>query len=143
MKLICENKKVYFNYMILEELVSGVSLVGCEVKSIKNNKVSISESYCYFNNGELFIKGMNISDYGYGTTHNNTQDRKLLLKRKELNKLEKELVKGLTIVPYQVFINDRGLIKLKIILGRGKKNHDKRDSIKSRDIDRDMKREIK
>jgi len=137
------NKKAKYEYEFLQTYVCGIKLIGCEVKSVRQGKASISEGYCYFNNNELFIKGMNISDYGYGTTHNNTQDRKLLLKRRELNKLEKELVKGLTIAPYRVFTNDRGLIKLEIFLGRGKKNHDKRDSIKSRDIDRDMKREIK
>jgi SsrA-binding protein len=136
------NKKAKHEYEFLQTYVCGVKLIGCEVKSIHLGKVSISEGYCYFNNNELFIKGMNISDYGYGTVHDNTSDRKLLLKRKELNKLEKELVKGLTIVPYRVFTNERGLIKIEISLSRGKKNYDKRNDLKSKDIDRDSKREI-
>jgi SsrA-binding protein len=85
---------------------------------------------------------MNISDYGYGTFHETNRDRKLLLKKKELRKLENQLIKGLAIIPYRIFINDRGLIKIEIVLGRGKKLYDKRESIKNRDIDRDMKRNI-
>lgn len=137
------NKKAKFEYTFLRTLTAGIKLIGSEVKSIRMGKVSISEGYCYFNDGELFVKGMNISDYGYGTSHDNTRDRKLLLKRKELNKLEKELINGLTIIPYRVFINDRGLIKMDVVLGKGKKIHDKRETIKSRDIDRDMRRDLK
>jgi SsrA-binding protein len=92
---------------------------------------------------ELFIKGMNISDYGYGSFHETVKDRKLLAKKKELNKLERELINGTTIIPYRVFINDTGLVKMEIALAKGKKIHDKRDSIKSRDIERDMKRDLK
>ena len=137
------NKKSKFEYTFLRTLTAGIKLIGSEVKSIRMGKVSISEGYCYFNDGELFVRGMNISDYGYGTSHDNTRDRKLLLKRKELNKLEKELINGLTIIPYRVFINERGLIKMDVVLGKGKKIHDKRESIKSRDIDRDMRRDLK
>jgi SsrA-binding protein len=137
------NKKSKFEYTFLRTLTAGIKLIGSEVKSIRMGKVSISEGYCYFNDGELFVRGMNISDYGYGTSHDNTRDRKLLLKRKELNKLEKELINGLTIIPYRVFINERGLIKMDVVLGKGKKIHDKRETIKSRDIDRDMKRYLK
>ena len=137
------NKKSKFEYTFLRTLTAGIKLIGSEVKSIRMGKVSISEGYCYFNDGELFVRGMNISDYGYGTSHDNTRDRKLLLKRKELNKLEKELINGLTIIPYRVFINERGLIKMDVVLGKGKKIHDKRETIKSRDIDRDMKRDLK
>jgi SsrA-binding protein len=137
------NKKARFEYEFLQTEVCGIQLVGSEVKSIRQGKVSISEGYCYFKDGELFVKGMNISDYGFGSFHETVRDRKLLLKRKELNDLESKLINGLTIVPYRVFLNDKGLIKMEIALSKGKKIHDKKNSIKERDIDRDMKREIK
>ena len=134
------NKKAKFEYEFLQTETCGIQLLGSEVKSIRGGKASISEGYCYFNNGELFVKGMNISDYGFGSSHDTTRDRKLLLKRKELNNLENQLTNGLTIIPYRLFLNDKGLIKMEIALARGKKLYDKRNSIKSRDIDRDMKR---
>ena len=137
------NKKAKFEYSFLETLIVGIQLVGSEVKSIRGGKASISEGYCYFNNNELFVKGMNISDYGYGSSHDTTRDRKLLLKRKELNNLENQLTNGLTIIPYRLFLNDKGLIKMEIALARGKKLYDKRETIKNRDIDRDMKRDLK
>ena len=136
------NKKAKFEYEFLQTETCGIQLVGSEVKSIRGGKASISEGYCYFNNNELFVKGMNISDYGFGSFHETVRDRKLLLKRKELNDLESKLINGLTIVPYRVFLNDKGLIKMEIALAKGKKIHDKRESIKSRDIGRDIKREI-
>ena len=136
------NKKAKFEYEFLQTEVCGIQLVGSEVKSIRQGKVSISEGYCYFKDGELFVKGMNISDYGFGSFHETVRDRKLLLKRKELNDLESKLINGLTIVPYRIFLNDKGLIKMEIALAKGKKIHDKRESIKSRDIGRDIKREI-
>ena len=134
------NKKAKFEYEFLQTEVCGIQLVGSEVKSIRQGKVSISEGYCYFKDGELFVKGMNISDYGFGSFHETVRDRKLLLKRKELNGLELKLINGLTIVPYRVFLNDKGLIKLEIALAKGKKIHDKRETIKNRDLDRDLKR---
>jgi SsrA-binding protein len=137
------NKKAKFEYEFLQTETCGIQLLGSEVKSIRGGKASISEGYCYFNNGELFVKGMNISDYGFGSSHDMTRDRKLLLKRKELNNLENQLTNGLTIIPYRLFLNDKGLIKMEIALARGKKLYDKRNSIKSRDIDRDMKRDLK
>jgi SsrA-binding protein len=136
------NKKARFEYEFIQTETCGIQLVGSEVKSIRGGKASISEGYCYFNNGELFIKGMNISDYGFGSSHDTTRDRKLLLKRKELNNLENQLTNGLTIIPYRLFLNDKGLIKIEIALARGKKLYDKRETIKNRDIDRDMKRGI-
>jgi SsrA-binding protein len=137
------NKKAKFEYKFIRTITSGIKLVGSEVKSIRLGKVSISESYCYFNDGELFVKGMSISDYGYGSSHDSNRDKKLLLKRKELNKLEKELVNGLTIIPYRVFINDLGLVKVDIVLSKGKKIYDKREHIKNKDIQRDIDRELK
>jgi SsrA-binding protein len=135
------NKKVKFEYEFIQTEIAGISLKGSEVKSIREGKVSISESYCFFNNGELFIKGMNISDYGYGSFHETTRDRKLLLKKKELRDLEFKLINGLSIVPYRLFINEKGLVKLEIVLGRGKKLYDKKNTIKIRDLDRDLKKE--
>ena len=137
------NKKAKFEYSFLETLIVGIQLVGSEVKSIRQGKASISEGYCYFNNGELFIKGINISDYGYGSSHDTTRDRKLLLKKKELRDLENQLVKGLSIIPYRLFLNDKGLIKVEIVLARGKKLYGKRETIKKRDTERDMKRDLK
>ena len=137
------NKKAKFEYEFLQTETCGIQLVGSEVKSIRGGKASISEGYCYFNNGELFVKGMNISDYGFGSSHDTTRDRKLLLKRKELNNLENQLTNGLTIIPYRLFLNDKGLIKMEIALARGKKLYDKRETIKNRDIERDMKRDLK
>ena len=127
------NKKARFEY----------ELIGSEVKAIREGKASISESYCYFNNGELFVKGMNISDYGYGSFHETTRDRKLLLKKKELKDLESQLTKGYAIVPYRIFIDEKGLIKMEIVLGRGKKLHDKRETIRSRDIQKEIQRNLK
>lgn len=136
------NKKAKFEYEFIQTEIAGIQLVGSEVKSIRGGKASISEGYCYFNNGELFVKGMNISDYGYGSSHDTTRDRKLLLKRKELKNLENQLTNGLTIIPYRLFLNDKGLIKMEIVLVKGKKLYDKRETIKKRDVDRDMKRNL-
>ena len=136
------NKKAKFEYEFIQTEIAGVSLLGSEVKSIRGGKASISEGYCYFNNGELFVKGMNISDYGYGSSHDTTRDRKLLLKRKELNNLENQLTNGLTIIPYRLVLNDKGLIKMEIALAKGKKIHDKKNQIKIRDLDRELKKEI-
>jgi SsrA-binding protein len=134
------NKKSKFEYEFIQVETAGIKLKGSEVKSIRMGKASISEGYCYFSNGELYVKGMNISDYGFGSSHETVVDRKLLLKKKELRDLQKNLVVGLTIVPYRLFINERGFVKLEIALARGKKLYDKRQSIKLRDIDRDIKR---
>ena len=137
------NKKAKFEYEFLQTETCGIQLLGSEVKSIRGGKASISEGYCYFNNGELFVKGMNVSDYGFGSFHETVRDRKLLLKRKELNGLESKLINGLTIIPYRVFINEKGLIKMEIALAKGKKIHDKRESIKLRDIERDIMKDLK
>jgi SsrA-binding protein len=114
--------------------------MGSEVKSIRDGKISLSESFCTFINDELFLRNANISEMSSDYTHKSNQDRKILLKRKELSRLQKELIKGLTIVPYRVFLNDKGLIKIEVVLARGKKLHDKRETIKVRDLDREIKR---
>lgn len=134
------NKKARFEYEFIQTLTCGIQLVGSEVKSIREGKASISESYCYFNNDELFIKGMNISDYGYGSFHDTSRDRKLLLKKKEIRDFQNQLTNGLTIVPYRLFLNDKGLIKVEIVLAKGKKLYDKRETIKKRDVERDIRR---
>lgn len=134
------NKRVKFEYEVIRTEIAGIVLIGSEVKSIKSGKVSLSESYCVFINNELVLKNANITEMSSSYTHKSTQDRKLLLKKVELDRLKKELVKGLTIVPYRIFENERGLIKVEVVLGRGKKLHDKRDTIKNRDIEREISR---
>ena len=136
------NRKVKFEYSFIETLIVGIKLVGPEVKSIRSGKVSLVDAYCFFVDNELVVKGMNIPEYKMAYTHEPLRDRKLLLKKKEIIKLQKELVKGLTLVPYRIFSNDRGLLKMEIVLGKGKKLHDKRESIKERDINREIMRGI-
>ena len=146
MKSITKNKKAYFEYNILEKNIAGIQLQGSEVKSIRAGKVSVTEAYCYILDGEIFIKGMHIAEYIEGGKHYNhkpLRDKKLLMKKKEITKLDKSLgEKGLTIVPLEVIITDTGLIKLEIGLAKGKHNYDKRNSIKEKDIKRDMERTL-
>lgn len=136
------NRKVKYEYTFVETYVTGIKLIGSEVKSIKGGKVSLVDAYCYFNEGELFIKGMNIPESKSTYTHEPLRDRKLLMKKKELIKLQKSLINGLTIIPYKMFVTDRGLIKVEIVLGKGKKLRDKRSSLKEKDIKRDMDRHM-
>ncbi len=141
-----KNRKVTFEYELIERFVAGIKLVGTEIKSIRNGNVNLTESYCQFYAGELFVKNMHISEYEMGTCNNHEarRDRKLLLNRKELAKLEKKVKEsGLTIVCVQLFINGRGLAKLEIALARGKKTYDKRESLKSKDAKREMDRSMK
>lgn len=140
-KQVLTNKKAYHEYLVIEEFIAGILLVGPEVKSIRQTKVSINEAYCQFTNGELFIKGMHISEYKEGTYNNveTLRDRKLLLTKRELKKLANELkTGGLTIVPLSLFFNEKGLVKLKIALAKGKKLYDKREDIKKRDLKKDL-----
>jgi SsrA-binding protein len=134
-----KNRKASFDYFFERELNAGIQLVGTEVKSIIYGKISLVDSYCYFKKGELYMKGVNIAAQG-DFSHEPDRERKLLLKRKELNKLEKDLSEGMTIVVKRIFSNDRGKIKAEIALAKGKKNYDKRNSIKEREIDRELKR---
>jgi SsrA-binding protein len=134
------NKKVKFEYYFIETFVVGIKLQGSEVKSISDLKVSMTDTYCYFKNGELYVKGLNIASSNVSYSHEPMRERKLLMKKKELRKLESELINGLTIVPYRLYRNETGLIKMEIVLAKGKKLWDKRDSIKERDINRDLKR---
>jgi SsrA-binding protein len=137
------NRQAGFEYEILDKYVAGMVLMGTEIKSIREGKVNLQDGYCYLNNNELFVKGINITPYAQGTHYNHeaTRERKLLLKRSELKKLESRVTeKGLTLVPTRLFINDRGLAKLEIAIGKGKKLHDKRENIKEREAKRDLNR---
>ena len=141
-----KNKKVFFEYEILETFVAGIQLVGTEIKSIRSSKASLVDSYCQFYMGELYVKNMHISEYDFGNINNHVakRDRKLLLQKRELAKLAKKLKEsGLTIVPIKLFITERGLAKLEIALAKGKKVYDKRESLKEKDSKRDMDRAMK
>ena len=140
------NKRATFDYEILEEYVAGVVLVGTEIKSIRLGKASLTESYCYFDKGELWIRGVNIAEYAWGTCNNHAprRDRKLLLQRKELNKLQRALQdRGLTIVALRLFLSEKGLAKVVIGLARGRKSYDKREYIKANDAKREMDKAMK
>ena len=125
--------------------MAGMVLAGTEVKSIREGKLSFADSFCFFHKGELWIKSMNIAEYRFGTTNNHlaVHDRKLLLTKKELKKLENRIKeKGYSIVPLRIFFSEKGLVKLEIGLGRGKKLHDKRAAVKERDTEREIKRHL-
>jgi SsrA-binding protein len=136
------NKKAKYEYQFIRTEIGGIVLMGSEVKSIRNGKMSISEAFCVFVNGELYLKNANITEISSNYTHKSTQDRKILLKRQELTRLQKELVKGLTIVPYRVFLNEKGLIKVEIALAKGKNLYDKRETMKKKDIEREINRNL-
>ena len=139
-----QNKRARFEYEILDEYIAGIVLSGTEIKSIRNSKASITESFCEFNEkGELFALNMFIEEYAFGTRFNHSPrgSRKLLLKKIELKKLNREVRNtGLTIVPLKLFINDKGFAKITIALARGKKLFDKRETLKDRDNKRDLDR---
>lgn len=138
------NKKAKFQYEILDRYSAGIVLSGTEIKSIRDSKASIAESFCEFNTkNELFVINMTIQEYVYGNYYNHAPkaERKLLLNKKELKKLEKEVTNsGLTIIPLRLFINEKGYAKLDIALAKGKKLYDKRETIKDRDSKRDLAR---
>ncbi len=140
------NKRATFDYEILEEYVAGVVLVGTEIKSVRMGKVALTDSYCYFDRGELWIRGVNIAEYAWGTCNNHVpkRDRKLLLNRKELNKLERSLQdRGLTVVGLRLFLNERGLVKIVVGLAKGRKSYDKREYLKENDAKREMDKAMK
>lgn len=142
-----KNRSATFEYAIEDRLKAGIVLTGSEIKSIRNGKVSFNDAYCFFNSiGELWLKNLHIAEYvnaGYAG-HTPVHDRKLLLTKKELAKWQAKVKeKGFTIVPLSVFINENGYAKVELGLGRGKKVHDKRETIKSRDVEREMKRFLK
>lgn len=140
------NRSAFHEYAIETTYIAGMVLTGTEVKSLRAGKVSFNDSYCIFHQGELFVKSLHISEYSFGTTqkHEPLQERKLLLTKKELRKLEAKIKeKGYTIVPLRIFFTEKNIAKMEIGLGRGKKLHDKRESIKKRDVEKEMKRYLK
>jgi SsrA-binding protein len=139
------NKRAYFEYEILEKFEAGLSLRGTEVKSIREGNISLAESYARLHGGEAFLIGCHINEYRAGswTNHDPTRSRKLLLHRREIDKLESRIAeKGLTLVPLRLYFNKRGFAKVELGLARGKKLHDKRSSIKKRDSDREIQRQL-
>ena len=137
------NKKAKYEYILSDSYISGIVLTGSEIKSIRNSKVSIRESFCKFKNDELFIINMNIEKYRFSNneTYNAKKPRKLLLNKKELSKLKKSIQqKGSSIIPYKIFINEKGLAKLEIFTATGKKLYDKRSSIKEKENKRSLER---
>jgi SsrA-binding protein len=141
--IVIKNKKASHDYEFLEKFIAGIKLSGTEIKSIRLGKATLADSYCFFSNGEMFIKGMHISEYWWGNLNNHDplRERKLLLTSRELRKIERKVREtGLTIVVIKVFINDRGLAKAEIAISRGKKEYDKRETLKRKDAAREMDR---
>src|SRR5574337_1014475 len=141
-----KNKQAYFEYFIDDKYVAGIVLTGTEVKSLREGKASFNDSYCIFNKGELWIRSFHISEYSHGTVNNHDpiRERKLLLNKRELKKLQAKIKeKGYTIIPLRVFFDEKNLAKLNIGLGKGKKLHEKRETIKQRDTERELKRYVK
>ncbi len=144
--IIYKNKKAYYRYEFIEKIVAGIVLLGTEIKSIRDGKINFSDSYCVFRDNELWATGIHIAEYVLGTCNNHEprRDRKLLLNRRELNKLQKKVKeKGFTIVPVCMILNEKGIAKLEIALAKGKKLHDKREDIKTKDSKRDIDRSNK
>lgn len=145
-KVNIKNKRAYFDYEIGDTYTAGMVLTGTEIKSIRSGKASLTDSYCIVDRGEVWVKGMNISEYFYGSYNNHIarRDRKLLLSKKEIAKIEKSIADpGFTLIPLRIFINERGYAKLMIGIARGKKQYDKRQSIKEREDKRMLDRMMK
>ena len=141
-----KNRKARFNYEISDTFTAGIVLTGTEIKSIREGKANLTDSYCMVENGEVWVKGMHISEYFYGSYNNHQvrRDRKLLLNKKEIAKLARETeAPGFTIVPIKVFINEKGFAKMVIGVGRGKRQYDKRQTLKAREDKRDIDRMMK
>ncbi len=137
------NRKAKFEYHFLQGFEAGIVLQGTEVKSLRNGDANLSDAYCLFKDGELYVRSMFIAEYKHGNinNHETRRERKLLLKKTELNKLQKKVSeKGFTIVPYRIFFSERGHAKLEVFLAQGKKAYDKRESIKQKDLKRDLDR---
>ena len=140
------NRQAYFNYYIEDKYVGGVVLLGTEVKSIREGKVSFNDAFCLFDKNELWLRGLYIAEYKLGTSNNHiaVHDRKILLTQKELKRIQSKMKeKGFTLVPLRVFFNEKNFVKVEIGLARGKKTHDKRESIKDKDAQREMGRFVK
>ena len=141
-----KNKRATFDYELIDTYTAGIVLTGTEIKSIRLGKASLVDTYCYFVNNELWVKNMHISEYFYGSYNNHTarRERKLLLTKKELDKLKRgSLDPGFTLIPVRLFINEKGLAKVVVALAKGKKQYDKRQSLKEKDDNRDMARMFK
>jgi SsrA-binding protein len=141
--IVIKNKKAYHDYEFLEKFIAGIMLTGTEIKSIRSGKATLADSYCVFRKSELYIKGMHISEYYWGNLNNHDplRERKLLLTARELRKMERKVKEtGYTIVVIKVFINDRGIAKAEIAISRGKKEYDKRETLKRKDATREMDR---
>ena len=141
-----KNKRATFDYELIDTYTAGIVLTGTEIKSIRLGKASLVDTYCYFVNNELWVKNMHISEYFYGSYNNHTarRERKLLLTKKELDKLKRgSLDSGFTLIPVRLFINEKGLAKVVVALAKGKKQYDKRQSLKEKDDKRDMARMFK
>lgn len=138
------NRKAYYEYFFEATYIAGMVLAGTEIKSLRAGKASFNDSYCVFDKGELYVKSLHISEYAFGTYTNHAplQERKLLLTKRELRKLETKIKeKGYSIIPLRIFLSEKGLAKIEIGLGKGKKIYDKRNTIKERESDRDVKRQ--
>jgi len=143
MKNVIDNRKAYFNYSISDTYTAGIQLIGTEIKSIREGKMNFNDSFCLFINDELFVRGIYISDYSFGTKHDNVRDRKLLLTKKELKKIQESISeKGFTIVPLKGYFTDTNYFKIEIGIGKGKKSYDKRETIKKRDSEREVRKLI-
>jgi len=141
--IIIRNKKASHDYEFLEKYTAGIKLTGTEIKSIRAGKATLTDSFCLFRDGELYIKGMHISEYWWGNLNNHDplRERKLLLKARELRKIERKVKEaGLTVIVVQVFINERGLAKAEIAVSKGKKEYDKRETLKRKDTERELDR---
>jgi len=139
------NRQAYFNYFIDDKYEAGISLLGTEVKSIREGKLSFNDAFCLIDDGELWVRGLYIAEYSHGTVNNHiaVHDRKLLLHKREINKITLKLKdKGITIIPLKVFFNEKRMVKVEIGLARGKKLFDKRDTIKNRDVAKEIKRHL-
>jgi SsrA-binding protein len=140
------NRSAYFEYYVDDKYTAGLALLGTEVKSLRAGKANFNDSYCLFQNGELWIRSLHISEYSHGTVNNHdpVRERKLLLSKRELKKLDSRIrEKGYTIIPLRIYFNEKNLAKLEIGLAKGKKLHDKRETIKQRDTEREIKRYLK
>lgn len=141
--IIIRNKKASHDYEFIEKFIAGIQLTGTEIKSLRAGKAALTDSYCFFRSGELFIRGMHIAEYWWGNLNNHDplRERKLLLTKRELTKLERKIREtGLTIIVTHVFLNERGFAKAEIAVARGKKEYDKRETIKRRDTERELDR---
>jgi len=140
------NRQAYFHYQVEEKYVAGIVLLGTEVKSIREGKISFNDAYCLFDKNELWMRGLYIAEYKLGTVNNHiaVHDRKLLLTKRELKRVQAKMKeKGFTLIPLRIFFNEKNFVKVEIGLARGKKVHDKRESIKEKDMQRELGRAIK